>query len=220
MVSIVRRFVSFVRYFFSDLLTRFDVVVTPENVISNGKIMAVHLVFILFFTLYGCIFLELEATGTVDWPNLWTSPYLYTQQLIQAEFRQQINQLVIVCTTLEVFAFLSYIFVQPIKREFLLIKTDENTVTIDGKALLFDSTATQILAFRKRYKKILISTVAIVTFLSLIWYYINVYLSGRYIISFHCLLFFWTLQFPFEVGYFYYGNFFLIFLQNTKLSLF
>lgn len=207
MVLIVKRFVLLLRYFFSDLIfTRFDVVVKQENVIFNGKIMAIHLILILFFTIYGCIFLELEATGNVDWRNLWTSPYLYTQQLIQAEFRQQINQLVIVCTTLEVFSFLSYIFVQPIKKEFLLIKTDEHFITKNGQPLLFDNTSTEILAFRKQYKKLLISTVAIVTFLSLIWYYINVYLSGMYVISFHCLFFFWTLQFPLEVGYFYYGN--------------
>ncbi|KAH9387871.1 hypothetical protein TYRP_009070 [Tyrophagus putrescentiae] len=38
--------------------------------------MAYHFIYIILFTMYGIIFLELEATGSVNWSGLWTSAYL------------------------------------------------------------------------------------------------------------------------------------------------
>ena len=220
MFIIFQRAVSFVWNIFKDLcITRFDVVVTPENMVVKNKRMAYHLIFITLFTMYGIIFLELKATGSINWRGLWTSAYLYTYQLIPVHIHPQINQLIVLCTISEVLTFMSYIFVQPVKKEFLLVKVDEHSLTKNGVPLPNDITV-EILMFREKYKKLLLSIVAIVTFLSLIWFYINVYLNGKFVISFHCLLFYWAFQFSFGVGYFYFGNCVCVCLKIFKNKIF
>ncbi len=210
MFIIFQRAASLVWNIFTDLcITRFDVVVTPENVVVKNRRMAYHLIFITLFTMYGVIFLELEATGAVNWSGLWTSDYLYTYQLIPAHIHPQINQLIVLCTISEVLTFMSYIFVQPVKKEFLLVKVDEHSLTKNWLPLPNDITI-EILKFREKYKKLLLSIVAIVTILSLIWFYINVYLNGKFVISLHCLLFYWAFQFSLGVVYFYFGNCFCV----------
>lgn len=207
MLSIVKNFAFLVKYYFEDLLIyRLDVIVKPENVIVKDNRMFVHLILSIFTSFYGIIFLELEATGSVNWRGLWTSNYLYTYQLFPAQLHRQINQLMVVCTFLEVLTLLSYTFVQPVKKKFLLIQTNEQSVSKGGKPLL-KSTAIKILTFRRQYKKVLLTTVVTLTLLAIIRFYINVYQNDMYIISVPCLLFYWSLQFPLKVGYFHIGNF-------------
>ena len=94
--------------------------------------MAYHFIYIILFTMYGIIFLELEATGSVNWSGLWTSAYLYTYQHSPAHIHPQVNQLTVLCTVSEVLIFLSYIFRRPVKKQFLLVKVDEHSITKNG----------------------------------------------------------------------------------------
>ncbi len=206
MLTIFQRVIFLVWDFFKDLLiTRFDIVVTSKNVVSKDRRMVVHLICIIIVSVYGIGFLELEATGKVNWNGLWTSAYLYTYQFAPVHIHPQINQLIFVCTVSEVLTFLSYIFVRPVEKEFLLIKVDEHSITKNGSPVPNDITV-EILKFRKKYKKLLLSIATVVTFLSLIWFYINVYLNGRYVFSVHCLVFYWAFLFFFGVIYFYFSN--------------
>ncbi len=215
MINIVQILVTFIKTYFQDLSTRFDIIVRPENVVPEGDHrMVVHLLLILFVTLYGVFFLELEATGTVNWSGLWNSPYLFTYQMAPAFIHRQVNQAMVINSTAQVLIFASYSVVRPIEKKFLLLLKENNFAIEKGHGLPLDAEeSAQLLTFRFRYKRLLISAACILDLCSMGFFYLNVYLNGHYVLSVHCLLFYWGLLFTLLAFYIYFCEYFSTFYK-------
>ncbi len=202
----VQKLTSLTVQFYKNLLIRYDIVVSQNNVVINNKPMVLHLLLILFTHFYGIVFLELEATGTVNWTGLWNSPYFYTYQLSPSGIHRQINQVISIGVISQILIFLAYIFVPPIKKQFLLITNSDEflTIIIKNESPLNENESKQILRFRKMYKRLLLSSMVIVSSLSLVFFYTNVFINEKYVFSIFCLFFFWGFQFPLAVFYIYF----------------
>ncbi len=207
-LSLLRSCASSTAGHFRHLLTCFDAVVTPENVpmLSNNRSkLGVHLLLILFSTLYGVLFLELEATGTIHWRRLWTSPYTYSYQMVPRVTHLQINTVATITAVAEALIYASFTALRPIAKGALLIKVNDDELEQGGTPLSAQESVA-ILAVRRRLRKLLTFSVSVCYFASLSFFYLNVYHNAKYVVSVHCLAFYWGALFPLR-------NFYAIFSE-------